>query len=235
MPPSEIAARLAALDATPTPLAARLDDGPPLGARAVVLPSAFNPPTIAHLHLLEVARGAASADSAIALLTTRNVAKEVFGADLAHRVGMLLALRSTQPHLAVMAANVARIADQGVALRGAFPGVEFDFVMGYDTLVRLFQSTYYTDMPAELAAFFAHHRVVATNRAEATVDVVRALLDEPYVRPFADRIIVAAADEHPASLSSTQAREEVRRREGTAAVPAPVLEYIHEHGLYIEG
>lgn len=234
MTPSEIAARLATLDASPTPLAARLDDGAPFGRRAVVLPSAFNPPTIAHLHLLDVAREAAGADSAVALLTTRNVAKEVFGADLTHRIGMLLALRGTEPNLGVMAASVARIADQGIALRAAFPGTEFDFVMGYDTLVRLFHSSYYTDMPAELAAFFAHHRVVATNRAEATLDVVRALLDEPYVRPFADRIIVAQADEHPASLSSTGAREEIRRREGSGTIAAPVLAYIHEHGLYVE-
>ena len=42
------------------------------------------------MRLLELARNVTCADSAIALLTTRNVAKGVFGADLPDRIAMLL-------------------------------------------------------------------------------------------------------------------------------------------------
>ena len=59
--------------------------------RVAVLPSAFNPPTIAHLHLLEQALRVEGVTLAAAMLSTRNVAKGVVGAGLADRVGMLLA------------------------------------------------------------------------------------------------------------------------------------------------
>ncbi len=200
--------------------------------RAVVLPSAFNPPTLAHLRLLELAKHVSRADSGVALLTTRNVAKGVFGAGLPDRIAMLLAVHATQPDLDVIAANVARIADQAQALRATLPGVAFDFVMGYDTLVRLFQPRFYTDMRAELASFFAEHRVIAANRAEASVETVREFLGEPEVSPFAGRITVVALDGDRASLSSTAVREEVARGDASRALPPSVLAYIREHGLY---
>ena len=228
----EITTLLGALDARQSPGATCFTGwGAPQG-RAVVLPSAFNPPTNAHLRLLELARQVSSADSAVALLTTRNVAKGVFGAGLPDRIGMLLSLRDSQPGLSVVAANVARIADQAWALRDALPGIEFDFVMGYDTLVRLFQPHFYSDMEAELDSFFADNRVIAANRAEATVDIVHEFLAEPYVAPFARRITVLTLDEESAALSSTEAREAVAAGADPGALPPPVLAYIREHGLY---
>jgi nicotinic acid mononucleotide adenylyltransferase len=228
----QIAASISALDAETAPTAACFPrDGFPHG-RAVVLPSAFNPPTVAHLRLLELARNVTCADSAVALLTTRNVAKGVFGADLPDRIAMLLAIQDTEPELSVVAANVARIADQARALRSALPGVDFDFVVGYDTLVRLFEPRFYSDMRSELAAFFADHQVIAANRASADVGIVRAFLEEPHVAPFANRITVLALDEYSASLSSTGAREEVATGIDSSALPAPVLAYIRERGLY---
>jgi len=228
----EIAILLGSLDAEQSPTAACFSPGGTPQGRAVVLPSAFNPPTIAHLRLLELSKRAVRADSAVALLSTRNVAKGVFGAGLPDRIAMLLALQDSQPGLSVVAANVARIADQAKALRAALPGVAFDFVLGYDTLVRLFEPRFYTDMSAELAAFFADHRVIAANRAQASVDTVHAFLTEPDVEPFANRITVLALDDHSASLSSTGAREEVATGNDSDALPPPVFTYIREHGLY---
>ncbi len=134
----ELAVRLERLDAAARPAAERFDAGGPLGRTAAVLPSAFNPPTHAHQHLLERALETFGISSAIALLTTRNVDKGLHGAPLADRVGMLLALGEAFPGLAVMAANQARIIDQAVALALLLPGVELDFVVGFDTLERLF-------------------------------------------------------------------------------------------------
>lgn len=173
-----------------------------------------------------------SADSAVALLTTRNVAKDVFGASLPDRIGMLLALKDTHPELSVVAANVARIADQAQSLREALPGMSFDFVVGYDTLVRLFEPRFYENMTAELAAFFAEHRVIAANRGEARVETVHDFLAEPIVESFAARITVLELDAHSASLSSSTAREEIAFGTKSAALPPPVLAYIRERGLY---
>lgn len=227
-------AALRDLDATADPAVVRFDAGPAFAGCAAVLPSAFNPPTAAHLHLLEVAREVDGVRQTAALLSTRNVAKGVFGASLAHRIGMLLAVHAVDPWFAVLATNAARLADQARALRAAFPASGFDFVVGHDTLIRLFDPVYYDDMDAELTAFFAQHRVIATNRGDASVAAVQAFVDTQ-AGDFAGRIVVREIDRHPASLSSTSARRAVAGGLHPVAVPAPVANYIREHALYQEG
>lgn len=227
----ELAVRLERLDAAAGPAAERFDAGGPLGRTAAVLPSAFNPPTHAHQHLLERALETFGISSAIALLTTRNVDKGLHGAPLADRVGMLLALGEAFPGLAVMAANQARIIDQAVALALLLPGVELDFVVGFDTLERLFAPRYYTDMEGELAPFFARHRILAANRGEMEAARVRKWLDANVVQ-FRPRIEVLEIDEFPASLSSTQVREALRSDQEALHVAPAVRRYIEERGLY---
>lgn len=227
----EVAARLLRLDAEPLPAAVRFDQGPAIGATAAVLPSAFNPPTHAHQHLLERAVARFGIVSAIALLTTRNVDKGVNGASLSDRVGMLLALRAEMPALAVMASNQARIIDQAVALNSAFPATEFDFVVGFDTLERLFAPRYYEDMERELAPFFERHRVLAANRAAVGARDVEAWLDAN-AGAFRERIAVLEIDEVPASLSSTQVREALQGNRQAFDVAPGVRRYIEEHALY---
>jgi nicotinamide-nucleotide adenylyltransferase len=226
------AAALQRLDSDSAFAALRFDDGPPLAGPVVVLPSAFNPPTRAHLHLLETAAALDDARPA-ALLSTRNVAKGVFGATLDDRVAMLLALHAAHPVLAVLATNAARLADQAAALRATFPAAAIDFVVGHDTLIRLFDPVYYDDMEAALATFFAHHRVIATNRGDASIDVVAAFVAESAGR-FKDRIIVRAIDADPASLSSTGARTSVANGAAPAEVAPEVAAYIRDHALYLD-
>lgn len=209
---------------------ARFDDGKPLHGRIAVLPSAFNPPTLAHLHLLEVAGALADVDACAALLSTRNVAKDVFGASLGHRVGMLLAARETAPEMSVLAVNAAVLADQAEALDRAFPGASFDFVVGYDTLIRLFDPVYYEDMPTQLAGFFEHHRVIATNRGEAGIAKVREFVLSS-TEPFSKRILTLEIAEAPASLSSTAARNAIASGD-LPPVPPGVHRYIRDHHLY---
>lgn len=228
------AVRLAALHESPGFRADRFDAGPAFTGRVAVLPSAFNPPTRAHLGLLELGRAEEGISAVAALLSTTNVDKHLFGAPLAHRVGMLLALGERRPWLAVLGTNAARLADQGLALTTAFPGVGFDFIVGFDTLVRLFDPKYYTDMGRELAAFFARHRVLATNRGQANADAVRDFCLEPGVRPFADHVLVRELDPERAWMSSTSARGHISQGEVAPALAPEVDRYIREHGLYGE-
>ncbi len=220
------------LDASPSPAVARFDAGPELGGRVAVLPSAYNPPTLAHVHLLDLGLSIEGVTSAAALLTTKNVAKEVFGAGLVDRVAMLLAVQRDRPSFAVLATNRARLIDQAAALRAWRPGLEFDLVVGYDTLVRLFDPRYYTDMFAELRPFFDRHRVIATNRGQHGIDAVEGFIGRPEARPFAGAILVRELDDHPASLSSSAARDDVARGEQPSALPPAVAGYIRDHGLY---
>jgi nicotinic acid mononucleotide adenylyltransferase len=219
---------LAQLDRAAEHAVVRFDSPAPIGPRAVVLPSAFNPPTTAHLALLDLGPDEATE---VALLTTRNVAKGVYGASLPHRVGMLLAAAGAGT-FAVAASNAARIADQGEALRRAYPGTVFDFIVGYDTLIRLFDATYYGDMEPELESFFAHHRVIATNRGEVSAEAVAGFLREPEVRDFAACIEVCELRAEHAAVSSSQAREDFEARPSSDVVGAEVAAYIQRHRLY---
>lgn len=216
----------------PGPAAVRFDATQPLSGRVAVLPSAFNPPTIAHLHLLERALAVTGVTQAAALLSTRNVAKGVVGAGLADRVGMLMAAREEADWLAVLAVNAARLVDQAAALTAGFPGAEFDFIVGFDTLVRLFDRVYYDEMERELAPFFARHRVIATNRGDADIEQVRAFVKTD-AGAFAERIIAVEIDERAASLSSTAAREAAAVGNDVDHVPDAVLAYIRRRRLYV--
>ncbi len=227
--------RLEALAAEETAAVARFDSGEGLRGGWAVLPSAFNPPTRAHLHLLHLAQGVKGVEGGAALLTTRNVAKGIEGASLADRIGMLLAARASRPGLAVLAANQARIADQAATLRAAWPEATLDFVLGYDTLVRLFDDQYYVGpMESVLDPFFEHHRVVATNRGEVSVADMEAWVAERASR-YAARIVTVGLDEEHGRMASSKARTLVGAGEDSDALPAEVAAYIREHGLYAGG
>ncbi len=228
-------ARVEALARLETPGVARFDRDKALQGRWAVLPSAFNPPTRAHLRLLDLALGVEGVQGGAALLTTRNVAKGIEGAALADRIGMLLAARAARPGLAVLAANQARIADQAAALRATWPSATFDFVLGYDTLIRLFDDQYY-DGPMEsvLDPFFKCHRIVATNRGEVSVADMEAWVAERASR-YSARIITVGLDEEHGRMASSEARALIAAGDGSDDVPAEVAAYIREHGLYAGG
>ncbi len=189
---------------------ARMDAGPVLESRIAVLPASFNPPTIAHVELLERAKDVAGVATSVALLTTRNVDKGPSGATYEQRVAMLLALEL--PATGVFVSNAARIADQASALRSTFPAQQFDFVVGYDTLVRLFDRTYYhEDLARILDDYFSHHRVIAATRGDHGLDAIGAFLNaESAARDYAERIVPLDLGEELAGVSSTEAREQIR-------------------------
>lgn len=222
---------LSELDATPAPAVARFDSGGPFRGRLAFLPSAYNPPTLAHVRLLESALEVDGVRHVAAMLTTRNVAKDVFGASLHDRVAMLLELHHERPELAVLAANAARIIDQASALSAAFGDVGVDAIVGFDTLERLFDPRYYDDMERELAPFFERHRVIAANRGNFRVTDVEAWV-HANAGVFAGRILVREIQAYPASLSSTLVRGSVAAGVDDLSVSPAVRRYIEQRGLY---
>ncbi len=228
----DIETRLEALDARTTPSLERFDAGPPLLGRIAFLPSAFNPPTIGHLRLLEEALLVDGVERIAAMLTTRNVAKGIYGASLADRVGMLLALRRARPEVAVVASNMARIMDQADALSRQTRAREVDAIVGFDTLERLFDPKYYDDMERELGRFFERHRVIAANRGSETAERVAEWVRRN-AGPFERRILVREIEPEAADVSSTEAREKAPEDPDAMPVAGPVREYIEERGLYL--
>lgn len=228
MTEDEIHARLAGVQAARGQAVARFDAGPPFGRPVALLPSAFNPVTNAHIELLRLA---AHYGDPAALLSTRNVDKGVYGASLEHRAGMLLAAARVH-HFAVLATNAARFVDQARALRGAFPALRFDFVAGYDTLVRLFEPRYYDDLDGDLTEFFSHHRLIAVNRGDVPAEAVGGYLSTGAPAVYRERIAVETLADTHAGVSSTVARSEIEAQGGTRDVPPEVAAYIQQHRLY---
>ena len=226
-----IVERLERLELLP-PAAERFDDGPSLRGRVAVLPASFNPPTAAHVELLRASCSVAGVESAAAMLTTRNVDKRIFGAPLPDRVAMLLEIQRANGDIAVLACNQARLTDQAPPLRDLIGGDHVDFIVGYDTLTRIFDDSYYEHMPVELDRFFTRHRLIAANRGEATVEAITEYLNTEPVRTFAERIEVIELPPEAASLSSTRARDALTAADDPEGVPAQVRDYIERRGLY---
>lgn len=233
MTSESLSAAIARLDAFPLPAVLRFDRASELVGHVAVLPSAFNPPTEAHLALLEAARRGSGATVGLALLSTRNVDKPLGGAPLYHRVGMLLALCADAPRLAVAATNAARIVEQARALRRAFPSARFDFVVGSDTLVRLFDERYYPadEMVPLLDELFRWHRVFVAVRSPAPAETLTDLLGSRAAR-WADGVTPLETPPWVAAISSTEARMAVAKGLPAAGTPAVVARYIARHRLY---
>lgn len=126
------------------------------------------------------------------------------------------------------------------------PQPKLTFLVGIDTLERLFAPRYYDSekaMHQSLQTFFAsdedHSRIICGRRvtpglresgSEREARIVTVTKD--YIR--ASRVALVDLDEHVRSLSSSEVRAKRGEDEGTwtAMVTSGVAEYIQQHGLY---
>jgi nicotinic acid mononucleotide adenylyltransferase len=206
------------------------------GQRLLVLDASFNPMTLAHEWMAVQARDTVGAGEVVLMLSRANVDKEVHGADLGERLATLLAYSEERPDTSVVGCSHARFVDKAEALAALYPEhTLFHFVLGYDTLERLFAPKYYGDMQEELSRFFARSRVVAANRGPHSPADLQAFLRRPVCRPYVDRIAVIHLPEALATISSTQVRERIRLGLPIEdLVPRSVARAITVLGLYAQ-
>lgn len=204
------------------------------GTALGVLSASFNPPTRAHLRMVELAAATFGLDEVLLLLAKTNVDKAVYGAALEARMAMLEALAVPGTPYSLALVNRARFVDKLKALRPHYPrGTELRFVVGYDTLVRLFDRKYYSDMEAELEPMFSSCRFVAVNRGDDDLETVRSFLGRTECRRFAARIDTLLLEPHFAAMSSSLARERLLKGESVdGLVPEEVKRVIQRLGLY---
>ena len=200
-----------------------------------VFPASFNPPTLAHLRLIEEAKRGFSLQGVALLLDTRPIDKEIVGAPLEERVLMLLGLFGKRRDISIGICNEGLFVGKLKALRALTPEAKVRFIMGYDTLVRLFDPRYYQDMGKALRELFEGADLLVGLRGKVTRDEVRVFLSLPEVRPYAERIHLFDLPPSLKGISSTQVREKVKRGESILQlVPPSVEEFIREKGLYKE-
>jgi nicotinic acid mononucleotide adenylyltransferase len=141
-----------------------------------VLSASYNPPTVAHMMLCRSAHAQIGFDEVVFLLTAVNADKKITGATLPQRLQMLERIAQTgesgiSAPLSIVACSHPRFVDMAQGLSDLYAQTEaikptFYFILGYDTLIRLFDPKYYKDMGQELAPFFGHAHVVAFNRGD---------------------------------------------------------------------
>ena len=200
-----------------------------------VLDASFNPMTLAHHGMVEKARRTCGLNEVLLMLSRSNVDKKVFGADLGQRLAMLLAYAEGRSDISVAGCSHARFIDKAEALRALYVhGTRFYFIVGYDTLQRLFDPGYYADMQEDLHPSLKPPASLPPTGGATAWSTLRTLMERPECRPFTDRVDFIHLAECYTRISSTQVRQRRRRGEPIRdLVLGEVAEAIEAMGLYL--
>lgn len=202
----------------------------------IVFPGSFNPPTNAHLALLQEAhefgraRGGRGVYAAMNKLTTD---KETVERPLMVDRILLLetVLHAHAPHTGILLFNRGLYVEQAEAIRAQFHEVQqLYFLLGFDKIVQIFDPHYYQDRDKALRELFALAEILVAPRAGAGPAELGALLARPENAPFAGHVHALPLDASYRDISSS------RVRQGASAhaqdVPPEVLRFIRETGAY---
>ena len=213
-----------------------------------ILDSSFNPPTRAHLALSLCSLPTQRPSTVVLLLSIENADKLSKPASFDHRLEMmeLLAKRierfKQEVGALVALSKRPKFVDKAKDVIEAFPKVqEVDWLVGYDTLIRILDKKYYTDsLENSLSAFWEKNRLICAMRGDETVeraylDTIRAGMVDGVPKSWARyiKIIDPVGKEH----SSTRARKAVCKgelEELARVVPEDIAEYIRSKNLYRE-
>lgn len=205
-----------------------------IGKRIGIFSGSFNPLTVAHTTMAEQVVEQFQLDELLLLLAKANVDKGIFGLPLAARLFTLKRYAESRPGFSVGASSHGRYLDKITALTALYPPqTEFHFIVGYDTLIRIFDAKYYTDFDAELQELFSACRFIAANRAEADAETIDAFMAQPGIRRYAPFVSTLALPAAYADISSTEIRQRLEQGEAiTHLVPPVVAELLEAGSIY---
>ena len=176
--------------------------------RLGIFSGSFNPLTLAHTKIVEDTIAEYRLDELLLLLAKANVDKGVFGLPLAARLLTLKKYTEDRQRFSVGVSSHGRYIDKVTALKAISPPeTEFHFIVGYDTLVRIFDPKYYTDFHAELEELFVEARFIVANRAEADIKTIASFMAQPEIRRYAPYVSSLLLSDVYAYMSSTEVRE----------------------------
>ncbi len=199
-----------------------------------VFSASFNPLTNAHLKMIEESEKNYGLNEILLLLAKANVDKGIFGASLEERLLMLKVFAQKRPNCSVAASSHGKYIEKVKILGQLYPpNTEIFFIIGYDTLVRVFDAKYYTDLEAELNELFSLCRFIVANRSENDANVIARLLAEDIGKPYADKIDTIELSPFYANVSSTDIRERIKRGQpADDLAPSDVLDFIQKTLIY---
>ena len=214
--------------------------------RILLIPGSFNPLTWAHVALALNAwltLNPIGGERPIAYYlwsgAISTIAKEqVERAAWADRLAQLVTLTRASIHQSgVVLFNKGLYLDQARALRAmVHPESELVIAVGFDKIVQIFDERFYEDRDAALRELFSLARILVAPRDSAGKEELRALLDQPENRPFADRVQFMEAGQAP--LSSSQIRaiaaSSAAPEDLTTLAPPESCALIRETGAYTQ-
>lgn len=201
-----------------------------------ILDASFNPMTLAHESLTHISKEALTLDKMVLMLSGANVDKTEFGASLVQRLAMLVCYAKQHKNYSVAICSHARFVDKVTALKTCYKAnVNFYFIVGFDTLVRIFDPKYYTDMHTDLHTLFETCHFIAANRGSDDAKTLNTYLQKKDVRPFAHKIHPISLPKTMANISSTAARTHIKQNLSIDhLVPNVISQAIKTQNLYLE-
>ena len=203
-------------------------------AKLGVFPSSFNPITVSHVELMERAISEFAVDEVLLVLDKKTLDKETFGATLVDRLIMLLIFCQNRSKISVGLSSHGLFVDKIAALRRIYPEkTNIHFIVGYDTIVRVFDEKYYENLERSLRRLFGDCSFLVANRDTQSTEEIQSLLKKDENRKYAHQVESFAISDFLASVSSTQVRELVEKGKNIAdSVPTEIERFISETGLY---
>ena len=198
------------------------------GRRLGIFSGSFNPLTVAHVKMIEESQKQFNLEEILLCLAKSNVDKSVFGFSLADRLLMLKMYATQRDDFSVAACSHGRFVDKLQAIKTTYPPqTSCVFITGIDTLVRLFDSKYYTNMHAELKPLFDQCSFITANRKEYNADAIRKFLSKPELRRYACNIKLIELPNAYSEVSSTAIRAHLQCGASiNSLVPAEISGYI---------
>ena len=194
------------------------------GKKLGIFSGSFNPLTLAHTRMVEDTVAKYELDELLLLLAKANVDKAVFGLPLAARLLTVQKYAESRQAFSVGVSSHGRYIDKVAALKSIFPpDTEFHFIVGYDTLVRIFDTKYYTDFHTDLQELFVSARFIVANRAAADIKTIAAFMAQPDVRQYTSYVSSILLPDVYAYMSSTQVRELLVRGEAIEHLVPPSI------------
>ena len=198
------------------------------GKRLGIFSGSFNPLTVAHEKMIEESQSQFDLEEILLCLAKSNVDKGVFGFSLADRLLMLKKHAMQQVDFSVAVCSHGRFVDKIKAIKTIYPPqTSCLFITGFDTLIRLFDSKYYTDMHTELKSLFDQCDFITANREEYNTDIIRQFLSKPEFSPYVCNIKLIELPNDYAEISSTAIRAHLERKVPIdSLVPSAISDYI---------
>ncbi|RKU29767.1 hypothetical protein C6497_05340 [Candidatus Poribacteria bacterium] len=194
-----------------------------------IFSGSFNPITLAHSKMIEIAHQCYEFDEILLLIAKANVDKGVFGLPIEARLLTLKLHAKNQSNISIGISSHGRYIDKIAALKQIYPKhTEFNFIVGYDTLVRIFDPKYYNDIQDELTTLFMECKFIVANRKGVSIHDIKQFLNQPHLRSYQEFIEYINLPDFYADLSSTDIRNRIDAGEKISHLVPPSITYFFD-------